>query len=599
NPFYAEELIKMLIDQKVILTHREDWTIDKNRLGNIHVPGLLRGVLLARLDQLTTAERKTLQHASIVGLEFWADTLAALDDSVSIDVVLSSLREKEIIYRRENSSFSDSNEYVFKHAIFREVTYETILLKDRRLLHQKTAEWLIGNSLERKDENQSAIAEHFEKAKNYADAAVWYGKAGDYARRSHSPESAVVFFTKALRYAEKAEIGDHPPETTLRWRMETAKAYHMLAKFDRAVEEFEKLLESAKIAENLVFQCQAYLGLSYSHLENGRNDLSLDATKQIANIGSDDMDDVDLKILKTQGLYRNARALYSAGKYDEVIPLGEEIVRRSLEYGDSAAKVLANGYHILAAVNMVLGNFKNAFEYEEKEVKVSSRIGDKKTVTNGLNSMGEQMRLQGNGEKAIEYFERGMRMAREMGTKNSEIMILSNMGGAKILTGDFKAAEADLLKVLELTGKEGHFILPETYRFLSQSMLGQSQSEKALEFALTSLKLSEAAKNHENIGSAWRAIGNILGKTNKTADIDGKNYSFTDCFENANRIFESSGIKSEHARSIRDSAAFEKDDSIRLEKLQEALKIFSGLNMEIEAEKTRNEIVILSDGANG
>ena len=50
NPFYVEELIKMLIDQRVIVTGAEVWSVDASRLGEVKVPPTLTGVLQARLD---------------------------------------------------------------------------------------------------------------------------------------------------------------------------------------------------------------------------------------------------------------------------------------------------------------------------------------------------------------------------------------------------------------------------------------------------------------------------------------------------------------------------------------------------------------------
>ena len=48
--------------------------------------------------------------------------------------VLESLRRKELIYRREASAFAGAREYIFKHALLRDVTYESVLKRERRAL---------------------------------------------------------------------------------------------------------------------------------------------------------------------------------------------------------------------------------------------------------------------------------------------------------------------------------------------------------------------------------------------------------------------------------------------------------------------------------
>src|SRR5262249_35808143 len=125
NPFYIEELIKMLIDQKIIETHREIWQIDEKSLGQLSIPPTLTGVLQARLDGLNAAERAVLQCASVVGREFWDTAVASFGLEANVPEVLDSLRRKELIYRHETSTFEGANRYIFKHALLADVTYNT------------------------------------------------------------------------------------------------------------------------------------------------------------------------------------------------------------------------------------------------------------------------------------------------------------------------------------------------------------------------------------------------------------------------------------------------------------------------------------------
>ena len=62
NPFYTEELIKMLIEDGVIIPGDENWRIEQKVLDLIDVPSTLTGVLQARLESLPVYERKVLKH---------------------------------------------------------------------------------------------------------------------------------------------------------------------------------------------------------------------------------------------------------------------------------------------------------------------------------------------------------------------------------------------------------------------------------------------------------------------------------------------------------------------------------------------------------
>src|SRR5205085_1111696 len=150
NPFYVEELIKMFIDQKVIVPGAEVWSVDASRLGEVRVPPTLTGVLQARLDRLTPEEKTVLQRASVIGRIFWdgavehlglrltgairretsvasfAVTGVPVGGGEAVAEALESHRRKELIYRREASAFAGSREYIFKHALLRDVTYESV-----------------------------------------------------------------------------------------------------------------------------------------------------------------------------------------------------------------------------------------------------------------------------------------------------------------------------------------------------------------------------------------------------------------------------------------------------------------------------------------
>ncbi len=84
NPFFVEELIKMLIDDGVIVPGGSEmaWRIDLDQLEASSVPSTLTGVLEARLDSLAQAPREALQRAAVVGRVFWDAAVGSMDPSV-------------------------------------------------------------------------------------------------------------------------------------------------------------------------------------------------------------------------------------------------------------------------------------------------------------------------------------------------------------------------------------------------------------------------------------------------------------------------------------------------------------------------------------
>jgi len=133
NPFYMEELVKMLIDDGVIEVEAERWHVLPDKLLSAHVPTTLTGVLQARLDALGARERTALQHAAVVGHVFWDQALAAID-AEAVEAIPLLLR-KQLVVRRD--ALDDSGEYAFQHHLLHQVTYGGVLKEQRRRGHER------------------------------------------------------------------------------------------------------------------------------------------------------------------------------------------------------------------------------------------------------------------------------------------------------------------------------------------------------------------------------------------------------------------------------------------------------------------------------
>ncbi|UCD99721.1 MAG: AAA family ATPase, partial [Chloroflexota bacterium] len=69
NPFFVEEVIRMLIDRGAIIQENGNWIAGEN-LAKIEIPDNLQGLLLARIDRLPEDVKHTLLVASVIGRQF-------------------------------------------------------------------------------------------------------------------------------------------------------------------------------------------------------------------------------------------------------------------------------------------------------------------------------------------------------------------------------------------------------------------------------------------------------------------------------------------------------------------------------------------------
>ena len=69
NPFFVEEVVRMLIERGAIERRDGRWTATAE-VGSVEIPETLHGLLLARIDQLPDVAKQSLRVASVIGRQF-------------------------------------------------------------------------------------------------------------------------------------------------------------------------------------------------------------------------------------------------------------------------------------------------------------------------------------------------------------------------------------------------------------------------------------------------------------------------------------------------------------------------------------------------
>ena len=102
------------------------------------LPASIHEMLLARLDALPAESRRTLQLASVVGMEFderSSPTSRTRTPSATEDA-LRSLQRAELVQVRGDAAADRS--FVFRHPLIHEVAYGSLLTSTRRAMHGRS-----------------------------------------------------------------------------------------------------------------------------------------------------------------------------------------------------------------------------------------------------------------------------------------------------------------------------------------------------------------------------------------------------------------------------------------------------------------------------
>jgi len=446
NPYYVEELIKVLIDDGVIIRGDERWRIDLSRLRALRVPQTLTGVLQARLDSLPSEERTVLQRASVVGRLFWDAAVAALMTDVTesaggiqevvtvgqaqVRAVLEAIGERELVFRRGQSAFEGTDEYIFKHAILRDVTYETVLLKLRRVYHGQTARWLEANAGERLGEYLGLIAGHYELAGEAVKAAEYLMRLGEAARAVSDYYDAIAAFERALVLLPDADLARR---ITLFVRLGYAE--RQVSDYPMALRRLEEGLSLARAVGDGGMEAAALTGLGWALMGQGKYDEAkpylVKALVLARKVG--DRRGVAL------ALHHLGDVAYRQGDSDEASRYAWECLAlyRSLEDRQG----IAGAFRILGFVTYMRGQYADAMRHHEESRRMYAGIGDRWGVGTGYINLGEVARRQGKFVEAAQYYEKSLPFFHEIGNRFGVTIATLNLGHVYNGMGNLETAE--------------------------------------------------------------------------------------------------------------------------------------------------------------
>lgn len=546
NPFFIEELIKMLIEKGTILKSGDIWTVNPEHLRELRVPPTLTGVLQARLDRLSLLEKTILHRASVVGRVFWDDAVAHLGETnlasgmAETTSILENLRSKELIFKRDQSVFTDANEYLFKSSILRDVTYHQVVKSQRRTYHRLAAVWLIEKSGDRAREYATLIAEHLDRAVEKDMAAEWYCQAAQAADESFAPQSVISNYERAI---ELMGTGADPARLIQPY-YGIGSAYFVLARSADSLQAFHTMHRHAENLADIHEQLRAMHGISKVYEFQGNHEDVVKTADQaealLRSSGKDDQEEL------AQLLLEKARAYYYQGKLTEARQAGSLGLKVALE-ADVRIQT-ARLYNVLGMIFSAEGEYERAIEYKTYSLERWREIGNNMYIGAMLNNIGESHRMIGDYQHAIQLYQQSLEMARQVHDVGQVVVCLNNMGGAYVSMGEFDSA-IHTLEQISIISKEKMFTDSESFIFLAEAYLGQNNLKMALETAIHTFDIARSHNGNETpvLCHAWRVLGLVAASLGSPVQIDGQVFDATACFTRGLDIARKAGIPRDQA----------------------------------------------------
>jgi len=314
NPFFVEEIVRMFIDQGLLvreeeedgcvcwrLGHRSNTLVSElttlaeppdDTLLNMHyvlplprVPDTVQGVLAARVDLLHPLEKLILQHAAIIGRTFWLSSLVELAHNISPEVALhalESLIQRDFVVEdaeaQTRSPIEDDRVFSFKHILIRDVVYNNIPRVRRSQEHARLAFWLEEHTVTNQASFVELLAYHYQQALLTWSAAVVTVEATSTQVVAPDAEPILVRLTRselrnrAITYLTLA--GD-----------QALDSYYTIRALQAYCDAFELLVDEAAATPTLVAM-QEKLGDAYS--QRGTMDEAWQAYRKALRLATGD-----------------------------------------------------------------------------------------------------------------------------------------------------------------------------------------------------------------------------------------------------------------------------------------------------------------------
>jgi class 3 adenylate cyclase/tetratricopeptide (TPR) repeat protein len=430
NPFFVEEVVKSLLEVGALRQAGEGYVLAK-RLDEIFVPDTIQDVIMARIDRLEEAPKRTLQLASVIGREFTRRLLDRLAEiRARTEEFLRELKAIELIYEK---SVSPELAYMFKHALTHEVAYNSLLVQRRKELHRLIALAIEELYADRLAEHYEILAYHFTKGEEWAKALEYLLKAAEKAGKAFATREALALYDQALEAA--GQLGA-VVDARILMAIHQAKSdlYFVLSDFERSRAEGERLLALARQAQDRVSEGAALVRMAYASRWAHDFDRALAYARQAIVVG----EEADAKSALAGGLLITAEIHSNTSRPDQA----KDELDRALTVSRSGGDVLRQSSSLGRAglLKNWEGEYVEASRLHSEALEIARKHNLLAPLLGGLFSYGVALTGKGDYDAALATLEEGLALSGKVGNEVIYLRLLNSLGWLYIEVGDLDRA---------------------------------------------------------------------------------------------------------------------------------------------------------------
>lgn len=505
NPFYLEEILRMLIDQGLIQNERGRWQVVPGaEIGALGVPDTLKDLILARFDRLQPEQRRLLQAASVIGKDFDLPVLAAVlrsNSTLELHSLIDSLIEREFILPNPHAP---DTEFTFRHVFMSDAIYATLLRKEKQSLHGQVAEIIERMYADRIDEQVEMLANHFRWSADKGRALHYLLLAGQKSVRNQIYQQAHQYFDAALGLLDQVEPSDYQVYQS---QIGMGEVQLYLGEYPEARRHYQaalSTLEKKQETRNIAERSMVHRKIARTYERQGSYD---DAQAQL---------ETALKVLSARpeaypaekAMIWNDRAWidFRRGSFAEAGQLLHKAL--ALVENSDAYEVTASIYNRLGGVAYNQGDWERAVVYLRKSIAIRESSLDLVSLANSLNNLGLLEIEMGQFDSALATLTRGYELKVRLGQTEGIAMALNNIGWLQIQRGDLDEANRLLNSALDLAQQIGYTSLrSQALMTLGEMYTAAEDWPRALQVLKDALQIVLDLGSENQLADIYRQLG--------------------------------------------------------------------------------------------
>jgi tetratricopeptide (TPR) repeat protein len=385
-------------------------------------------VIAAHIDTFDARARAMLRSAAVLGsgfpLELLID-LAAEDRNVTLNTLSSLLPLIES---------AGLGRLRFVHQLVREVAYEGLSYRRRRVLHGRAGDLIVAFNARNPDTAAAPASLHFSRAGRYRDAWRWSLTAGRNAANSASAAEAIAFFDRALDAARHIRVE----------RSELRNVHENIGRLASRAGAWDRgcrALRSARRLEENPLARSRFL-LLQGGLEEARGRYAVAARyftlalRSAEELGSDELD-AEIALARATLFLRR-------GRHRQAIPILEHAMAVAKETSNN--DVMARAAYLLDWGLSELG--RPDPELRDLAIQLFERTENWSQAAVACNNAGGGEYFAGRWTEALDLYRRSQEMSRRVGDVVQDAMTTMNIGEILLDQGHLDEAEAALRRSL-------------------------------------------------------------------------------------------------------------------------------------------------------